>query len=134
VSDDAVTVVRRAFEQFADEGVEALLPLVHEDVVATVSSEFSPEPDSYVGHEGMRRYFEGWYEVMDELDITIEDPESVGEDQVIASVQVVARGRATGIASSLDSEALFHLREGRIDRLSFHATRDAALAEATGGG
>jgi ketosteroid isomerase-like protein len=114
--------------------VEALLPLVHQEVVATVSSEFSPEPDSYVGHEGMRRYFEGWYEVMEELDITINDAEPVGEDQVIASVRVVARGRATGIASSLDSEALFHVREGRIDRLSFYATRDAALAEATSGG
>jgi ketosteroid isomerase-like protein len=134
VGDDAVTVVRRAFELFADEGVEALLPLVQKDVVATVSSEFSPEPDSYVGHEGIRRYFEGWYEVMDELDIAIGDPESVGEDQVIASVRVVARGRATGIESSLDSEALFHVREGRIDRLSFYATRDAALAEATTSG
>jgi len=134
VGDDAVTVVRRAFEQFADEGVEALLPLVHEDVVATVSSEFSPEPDSYVGHEGMLRYFEGWYEVMDRFDLAIADAEPVGEDQVVGTIDVVARGRATGLESGLALEALFHVHEGRIDRLSFYATRDAALAEATIGG
>lgn len=133
MGDDAVSVVRRAFEAFADDGVDALLPFVHEDVVATISSDFSPEPDSYVGHDGMRRYFEGWYEVMDRLDIEVRDAEPVGADQVIGTVHVVARGRATGLESGLSAEALFHLSDGRIDRLSFHESREAALAEATGG-
>jgi ketosteroid isomerase-like protein len=129
---DAVALVRGAFDTLARDGVEALIELVHEDAVVTVPAEFSAEPDSYRGPEGIRRYFASWYEVVDRLDIEIVDAEPVGRDTVVAGIELTVRGRATGLEAVQNAQMLCRLRGGKLDRMSFYETRDQALAAGLG--
>ena len=47
--------------------MEALLPFIHPDFEVTTPAGLAAEPDTYRGPEGIRRYFESFYEAMDEV-------------------------------------------------------------------
>jgi len=59
MSEPNVEVVRRLFELYASAGVEGVLELVDEEVVLEIPPELSAEPDVYLGHDGVFRYFAG---------------------------------------------------------------------------
>jgi len=123
-------VVRRAFEALADGGVEAMLEFVHPEGAMTTPPEFASEPDTYSGHDGLRRYFESFYEVMDRVDVEVHELDEVGPAEAIASLELRARGRTTGIELGQRVEALCRVREGKLWRIEFFPTREDALAAA----
>ena len=125
---DPVAVVRGAFDTLSRDGVEALLDLVHDDALITVPAEFSAEPDTYRGPDGVRRYFASFYEVMDKIDVVLVDPEPAGPDGVVSALELTVRGRATGLEAVQHAYMRCRLRGGKLDRMSFHGTRDQALA------
>ena len=57
----------RASTAFNADGVDGILPFIHPDFEATTPPELAAEPDTYRGHEGVRRYFDSFYEIMDEI-------------------------------------------------------------------
>ena len=65
----ATEVVRAGIEGFAAGGVEALIERGRfgEEFELVIPPELTLEPHTYVGHDGLRRYFDSWYEVVDEL-------------------------------------------------------------------
>ena len=130
MAEDAVALVREAFDTLARDGPEALIELVHEDAVVTVPAEFSAEPDSYRGPEGIRRYFASWYEVVDRLHVEIVEAEAVGPDAVVAAIELTVRGRATGLEAVQKAQMVCRLRNGKLDRMSFYGSREQALAAA----
>ena len=130
MAEDAVALVRGAFDTLARDGVEALIDLVHEDAVVTVPAEFSAEPDSYRGPEGIRRYFASWYEVVDRLHVEIVEAEAVRPDAVVAAIELTVRGRATGLEAVQKAQMVCSLRNRKLDRMSFYGSREQALAAA----
>jgi ketosteroid isomerase-like protein len=131
MAEDAVALVREAFDTLARDGPEALIELVHEDAVVTVPAEFSAEPDSYRGPEGIRHYFASWYEVVDRLDVEIVEAEAVGRDSVVAAIELTVRGRSTGLEAVQKAQMVCRLRNGKLDRMSFYGSREQALAAAS---
>ena len=57
-------VVRSMLATLNESGVEAALDQIHPDFEGVTPPELSPEPDTYRGHEGIRRYFAGFEGVM----------------------------------------------------------------------
>ena len=51
---------RRLFDRYAGAGIEAVLDGFDEDVVIEIPADMSAEPDTYHGHDGVRRYFAGF--------------------------------------------------------------------------
>ena len=62
-------IVRAAFEAFNEGGPEAFIPFTHPDVEFSTPSDLASEPDTYRGHDGVRRYWDSFFEIMDEIKV-----------------------------------------------------------------
>src|SRR4029079_7945252 len=62
MSEADVELVRRGFEALEVGDAEALIPLVHPEFEMTTPAGLAAEPDTYRGQEGVRRYFDSFYE------------------------------------------------------------------------
>jgi ketosteroid isomerase-like protein len=127
MSRENVDRVRRAFEALEREGVEGLLDFIDLEFEASTPPELSLEPTTYRGHDGIRRYFETFYEVMDEVRYEPEEFIDAG-DCVVVPTRLVARGRGTGIETGQNVVLVFTMREGLATRIDVHPTKAQALA------
>jgi ketosteroid isomerase-like protein len=122
-------IVQSAFEAFRSGGIEESLPFFHEEFEMTTPVGLAAEPDTYRGHEGVRRWVSSFYEIMDE--ISIEPTEVVpGErdDRLAARLRLTARGRASGAEVVQDAATIVTIRDGKIGRIEFFGTFEEARA------
>ena len=128
---DAVAIVRRAREALARDGVEGLVPFIHPEFESTIPPELSLEPATYRGVEGVRRYFESFYEAVDEVRFEPEDYIPAGGRVVVPS-RVAVRGRGSGAEASQQLVLVWAVRDHRVVSITPFATLDEALAAARG--
>jgi ketosteroid isomerase-like protein len=120
-------VVRRGFAALEAGGVEALIPLLAEDFEVTTPSMLAAEPDTYRGHDGIRRYFDSFYEAMDEVRFEPRDFVAVGE-RVVVPFRLSARGRTSGLEFDQSAVMVWRVRGGRASGLELFTDLDEALA------
>jgi uncharacterized protein len=132
VASENVEIVRGGFEAFNRDGVDALLPRLHPDFEVTTPPELASEPDTYRGHEGVRRYFDSFYEVMEEIRW---EPRSFREagGRVVVEFTLRARGKSTGLEVGQDAVMVWELRDGKAIRLELYPTLEEALAATSAG-
>jgi ketosteroid isomerase-like protein len=121
-----VELVRRRFEAMSEEGVEGMLPFVHPDFEVTTPASLAAEPDTYRGREGVRRWFDSFYEAVDEIRFEAHEYRAVGE-KVVVPFTMRVRGRTTGIEAEQTAVQVWQLREGKVFRMEIFATVDEAM-------
>jgi ketosteroid isomerase-like protein len=131
MSSQNVELVRGGFEALSKGGVEALLPFIHTEFEVTTPADLASEPDTYRGHEGLRRYFDSFYEAMDEIRFEPREFRDAG-GRVVVPVTLTARGRTTGIEASQELVMVWSLREDQAIRVETYGTLDEALEAAQG--
>ncbi len=119
-------LVRERFAPMRDGDVEALLPLIHPDFEVTTPPGLAAEPDTYRGPEGIRRYFDSFYEIMDRVSFEPHDFIGVGE-RVVVPVTLRARGRTTGIETTQKVVQVWELRDEKAYRIEVYATLEEAM-------
>jgi ketosteroid isomerase-like protein len=125
MNESNVETVRLLFERFDASGVESALELISEDFVAVVPPALSAEPDVYEGHDGVRRYFAGFDQMLDE--VHWEPLEIVEEgDAVIAWVRFRGRGSTSGIDVEQHAAVLLRVVDGKVIQMDPHPDMDAA--------
>ncbi len=124
-----VEIIRLGFAAFNEGGVEALLAYVHPEFEVATPPELASEPDTYVGHEGVRRYFDSFYDVMDEIKWEAHDFRQVG-DRVVVDFTLHARGRSSGLAFGQHAVQVWELRDGKAVGLQLFGDLEDALAAA----
>src|SRR3954447_22469725 len=129
MSEANVDLVRRGFESLREGDFETLLPLIHPEFEATTPAALAAEPDTYRGHDGVRRYFESFYEAMDRVGFQAQELIPVG-DLIVVDTVLRTRGRTTGIATEQRLATVWELKDGKAYRLSVYATVDEAVAAA----
>jgi ketosteroid isomerase-like protein len=127
VAEDNRQIVERGFAAFNEAGVEGILPLVHPDFEAVTPPELASEPGTYRGHDGVRRWFDSFDEVMDEIRWDARDFRELG-DRVIVEFTLHARGKTTGLEFGQDAVMVWELRDGKAIRLSLYTSVQEALA------
>ena len=127
-----VQLVRRGFQALREGDVEELIPLIHPEFEATTPPGLAAEPDTYRGPEGIRRYFESFYEAMDRVRFEADDFIPVGE-RVVVPLTLRARGRTTGIETAQKVVQIWDIKDEKAYRVSVYATVDEALEAARGG-
>ena len=129
MSESNIDIVRRGFDALREGGVDALVELVDPEFEVSTPPELASEPDTYRGPEGIRRYFDSFYEAMDEITFEPHSFEEIG-GRVVAEFTLRARGRTTGLEFSQRAYQVWTLREGKAVRLEVYPERDDALAAA----
>jgi ketosteroid isomerase-like protein len=131
VVESNVDLIKQGFEDMASGGYEAMLPLIAPDFELTTPPGLAAEPDTYRGPEGMTRYFESFYEAMDEIHFEPHDFREIG-DWVVAPCTLTARGRSTGLEAEQSVVLAWKLRDGLAVRLEVFAELPEALAAVEG--
>jgi ketosteroid isomerase-like protein len=108
---DNVEVVRRVFEAFSSRDVDAMVDLIDPEVLFEPAPTFARPHRSYLGHSGMRQYFEDLAATWERLDVNIQEFRAAGN-------YVLAFGRiyAAGGGSVADDPASFvwRLEDGKV--------------------
>ncbi len=107
-----VEIVREGFEAFNSGAIERILAFADPDFEAIVPPELSAEPDTYRGHEGIRRYFQSFQDAMDEIRFEPERFWDAGSS-VVADVRITAKGRQTAIPVVQRIAQVWRIRDGR---------------------
>jgi ketosteroid isomerase-like protein len=127
VSEQNLEIVKRGFDAFNDKGVDGIIPFIHPDFEATTPPDLASEPDTYRGHDGIRRWFDSFDEVMDEIRWDGHEFRQVG-DRVVVEFTLRATGKTTGLAFGQDAVMVWELRDGRAVGVELFQTLEEALA------
>jgi ketosteroid isomerase-like protein len=127
VAGDPSELIEAALRAYGSEGVEGMLPYVHPEFTMTTTAEVAAEPDTYEGHDGLRRYFGSFLEVMDDVRIEPTEVDPRG-DRVLMEFDLVATGKATGIEVRQKGHAIWELQDGKLRRVTFFGTAEKARA------
>lgn len=123
-----VELVERGMEAFNAGGIEGILPLIHPDFEATTPPELASEPDTYRGPEGIRRWFDSFDDVMEEIRWDAHSFREVGTDRVLVEFTLRARGKSTGLDFGQEAVMVWSLRDGMAIRLDLYPTLEQAMA------
>jgi ketosteroid isomerase-like protein len=126
---DNLEIMRAAFEALDEGGIEAMLQYIHPEFEVTTPPGLAAEPDTYRGHDGIRRWFDEFYEAMDQVRLEPHDFIAVG-DRVVVPFTLRARGRTTGLVAEQEAVQVWTMRDGRAVRADVFATLDEAMAAA----
>ncbi len=127
---DAATV-RTMLDALNEEGTEAALAWFTEDFHGEVPPELSAEPDSYDGHDGVRRYFDSFHEIVNDLRFDAEELVDVGPGAVAARGLITGSGRESGIPIEMRVPMLMRLRDGKLTEMSAYREWEEAVAAAS---
>jgi ketosteroid isomerase-like protein len=125
MSQENLEIVRRAVEAFNSGDLRRIVALTHPDFDGVVPAEISAEPDSYRGHDGIRRYFNSFHDAMDQIRFEGDRFCAVG-DSVVFALRLTAKGRQTAIAVEQRSAGVWSVREGKIVRIRAYASLEQA--------
>jgi ketosteroid isomerase-like protein len=127
VSGSNVDVVQALFDGYAENGIDGVLAVMHDDVVIEIPADLSAEPDNYYGHEGVRRYFDGFTGMIE--DVRYEPLELIPSgEHVIAHIILRGRGASSGLDVDLEAAVVHEFRDGRIVRMRPYPDLEAATA------
>jgi ketosteroid isomerase-like protein len=127
VASDNVEIVERGMEAFNEQGIEGILPLLHPDFEAITPPELASEPDTYRGPDGIRRWFDSFEEVMDEIRWDPSRFSDAGDGRVLVEFTLRARGKTTGLDFGQEAVMVWELRDGKASRLDLYPTLEQAL-------
>src|SRR5437899_10305984 len=96
MSRENVRVVRQVFEAYNSEDIDRIIAFTHPDFLAEVNADVSTEPDTYHGHDGIRRYFRSFQDAMYEIRFHAEQFWEAG-DTVVVALRLTAKGRQPDI-------------------------------------
>lgn len=129
MADTNLELVRQGFEAMRQGDPDAMMPFIHPEFEVTTPPGLAAEPDTYRGPEGIRRYFESFYDAMDRVSFEAEEFVPVGHLVVVRCV-LHTRGRSSGIEAEQRVALVYELRDEKAYRIQVFATREQAMEAA----
>jgi ketosteroid isomerase-like protein len=119
-------IARQTFRAICARDIDGLLELYDPQIEFLPLTGTRVESGGYVGHSGVRDYFEEADEVWEEMQPHADDVRTVGDDVVILGGCAV-RGRGSGARTDNPMAWVLTLRGGKVIRHRGFATRGEAL-------
>jgi ketosteroid isomerase-like protein len=121
-------LARLVFEAFNHRDLEGALEVVHDRVeFFAATAEFANEGRPYVGHEGMRKYYEDVAAVWIELEVNPSELREV-DDAVLALGRVYGR-QPGGYIQDSPAQWVIRFEDDRVREIRVFTNRAAAFAE-----
>jgi hypothetical protein len=121
--------IREVYADFNESGVEGLVAHVSSSFVLTTPAELASEPGTYEGPDGLRRYFESFDGVMEEMRTEPTGRFSHAGDWTVAELLAHGRGRGSGIEIDQVLFARIRFDGDELAELTFDPSWDEAVAE-----
>jgi ketosteroid isomerase-like protein len=125
-------LIDRFYEAFSNRDVDAVMALCDESVevykdpdVVEIVSALTPR-----GRERVATYLRGWLDSWDMYKPSVVELREAGADEVVALVDVRARGRGSQFDIEEEIADVLTFSGDRLVRMRLHVTRDVALRDA----
>jgi ketosteroid isomerase-like protein len=118
--------IYRAYEAWSRRDIDSLLELVHPDAVARPILGANIGVSVYYGRDGLQEWFRDLHQEWEAFETRVTHIDDRGE-RALCTIQIHARGRASGIVIDSELYHLLELRDGMILRLEAFDDRDAAM-------
>ena len=115
-----------AYEAWSRRDLDALLEVVHPEAEARPILGANIGASVYRGHEGLREWFRDLHQEWETFQTRVTRIDVRG-DRAVLTIDVHARGRASGVVIDGDLYHLVELRDGMILRLEAFRDKDAAM-------
>ena len=126
-------VVRELYEATARRDTDSVYALYDPEIEWDVSQDPTMLPmfgsAVYRGHDGLRHFFHEWFETWEEIRNEPDELIDLG-DSVVVVVTDRARGRTSGAPVERVHAAIWTVRDGKVIRVVWFPTREAALEAA----
>jgi ketosteroid isomerase-like protein len=119
-------VIQGAYEAWSRRDVEALLALTHEASEARPILGANIGTSEYFGHEGLRQWFHDLHQEWETFETRVTKVDARG-DRALCTIDIHARGRASGVVIEGELYHVLDFRDGLIVRLEAFRDRDAAM-------
>jgi len=117
VSQENVEVVRRAFQAFADRGLDAMAEFWDPDIVWRAAEGAIDDIGEMHGQVAVRRYMEDWIDTFDDYKVVVEELRDVGDDRVLSIQRVKGRAKLSGVEIELRYASVNTVRDGKALRV-----------------
>ena len=108
---DNVAVVRRLFEAFSKRDLDAMTELVDPGILFEPAPTFARPHRSYLGHSGMRQYFDDVAATWERLEVNIQEYRHAGS-YVLAFGRIYAAGG--GSVADDPASCVWRLENGKV--------------------
>jgi ketosteroid isomerase-like protein len=89
---------RAGMESYSRGDYDEALTGFHPDIEWWVADNVMPDAGLFQGHEGVRRFWTNWSEVMEDMSLDIELCTAIDRDRVLAVTRASGKGAGSGIA------------------------------------
>jgi ketosteroid isomerase-like protein len=130
MSEQNVEVVRRIYAAAARRDPTAVLAEYDPEVEWDVSRSHMARlvgQGVYRGHDGLRRFFRAYHDAWEEVSYRFEELIDASDDTVLSVDIEQARGRSSGADVQLTQYAIWTIRDGKVIRAAWFASRAEAL-------
>jgi ketosteroid isomerase-like protein len=120
-------IVSDSLQALADDGLDAMA--AHwDDEIDWRAIEGAPDDVGEMhGRERVRRYFQEWVDLFDDITNVAEELVDLGDDRVLALQRATGRARLSGVATEIRFAVVYTLRDGKIVRGREYLNRAQAL-------
>ena len=130
MSQENVEIVSEALARFSAGDFEGTLELIGEDALWEPSGQFVGSGGDYLGHRGIRRFWDVFTEPWEEITLNPIEAVALDTERVMTHTHFRGIGRASGIPTDMNVVQLWTVKGGKIRRFQSFATRREALEAA----
>jgi ketosteroid isomerase-like protein len=130
MSQENVAVVRASFQAFEEGGLDAMAEFWAADINWRAMEGALDDVGEMQGREALRRYYEDWLDMFEDISVVPEEVRDVGDDRVVAVPHVTARAKASGVRTELRYAVVCTVRDGKIARGREYVDREHAVEAA----
>jgi ketosteroid isomerase-like protein len=130
MSQENVEVVRRAFEAFAQGGLDSMSDFWADDIDYRAIEGALDDRGPMHGKDAVRAHWQDWLDTFDDLKAEPLELIDAADEQVVTVLRFGGRAKQSGVETDLTYANLYTIRDGKIARGREYWTKEQALEAA----
>ena len=130
MSQENVEVVVDTLTRVTDGGVDALAEFWDPGIKWRAAEGEIDDVGELHGPEAVRRHFQDWFDMFDDVTVVAEELIDAGDDRVVAVQRMTGRAKVSGIETEIRFSVVYTLRDGKVVQGREYMDKDKALEAA----